>query len=285
MGEAKRRNQVADMQFCRLTEMFQSHGVNTNEFAFYDQPSFTDREKSQPEYLEHYAKWVTLRPTNDTYRSHVRSVVPRLAQLISTALIEDQWEGSCILATGLITRMLDRLNVWSFGVRGSAVFSVPDLSLWRGLHSIDYADFPGAALGHAWVCAPPYFIVDASVALQKWGTDPIRNHIPLYILDHIGVRTKPTVTDVVSATIRAQFALTEGREDQNLHYRLESRLRDFGRCFPAVKISAGSLSAKYIPAAITQSDVDLDKINEGGSIGRTGDELWRDVVKPQLLQC
>ena len=130
--------------------------------------------------------------------------------------------------------------------------------------------FPGAALGHAWVCAPPYFIVDASVALQKWGTDPIRNHIPLYILDDIGVRTKPTVTDVVSAPIRAQFALAGGREDQNLHYRLESRLRDFGRCFPAVKITSGSLSAKYIPAAITQSDVDLDKINEGGSIGRTG---------------
>ena len=284
MGEAKRRSQFKNMQFVRLTEMLHSHGVNTDEFAFYDQPSFIEQEKYQPEYLEHYAKWVLLRPTTDTYQFHVRSVVPRLSQLISTALMEDQWEGSCILATGLMTRMLDRLNVWSFGIRGSATFSVQERSIWRGLHSVDVEDFPGAALGHAWVCAPPYIVVDASAATQRWGDDPIRKYIPSFILDDSGLRTKPIVSDVVSAPIRARYALTEGREDQNLHYRLESRLRDFGKTFPATKVPLGPLVARYIPIAITQSDVDLENINKGGGVGRTGEELWQDVVRPQLLR-
>ena len=176
MGEARRRTQSKELEFSQLTEMLESHGVNTAKFGFYDQQAFFDREKSQPEYVEHYARWVTLRPTNDLYQAHVRSIIPRLAQLISTSLIEDQWEGSCLGATGLVTRMLDRLCVWSFGVKGSATFSTQDPFIWRGLHSIDYEDFTGAAIGHAWVCAPPYFIVDASAGLQRWGNDPIRQY-------------------------------------------------------------------------------------------------------------
>ena len=221
MGEAKRRNQSRDADFVQLTAMFQSHGVNTTEFSFYDQPSFLEQEKTQPEYLEHYARWVMLRPVNHCYRSHVRSIVPRLAELISTSLIEDQWEGSCVAASGLISRMLDRLSVWSFGLVGSATFSIQKPPIWRGLHSVDYQDFPDVALGHFWVCAPPYFIVDASAALQRWGDDPIRQFIPQTILDDTGVHTKPRADDVVSARIRTKYALHEGREDHNLHYRLE----------------------------------------------------------------
>ena len=97
--------------------MFQSHGVNTDQFAFYDQPAFLERGKLQPEYLAEYARWVTLRPADDSYRAHVRSIVPRLAQLISRSLIEDQWEGSCVAATALISRMLaifiDSANLYS----------------------------------------------------------------------------------------------------------------------------------------------------------------------------
>lgn len=283
MGEARRRAHSRVAEYSRLTGMFRSDGVNTDEFSFYDQAAFLEQEKSQPTYLVNYAKWVMLRPADDVYRARVRSIVPRLAQLISRSLIEDQWEGPCIVATALMTRMLDRLKIWSYGVVGSATFTVEEQSIWRGLHSIDYKDFPDAAVGHAWVCAPPYFVVDASASLQRWGDDPIRHFIPQTILDDTGVRTRPLVSDVVSPRVRSEFAIKEGREDRNLHYRLESGLQAFGKDFPAIKTASGPLTVKYIPVAIRQTDTELEDINRNGQIGRTGRELWEEVVKPELL--
>ena len=158
--------------------MFQLHGVNTSEFGFYDQCEFLEQEKVNSEYLSNYAKWVMFRPVSEDYKVHAQSVVPKLTELISKALAEDHWEGSCVAASALITRMLDRLEVWSFGVVGSVAFSVNEPALWRGLHTVDDKDFADAALGHAWVCAPPFVIVDASARLQRWGNDPILAYIP-----------------------------------------------------------------------------------------------------------
>ena len=280
MGEAKRRQQLRTTEFHRLEEMFRSHNISTSEFAFYDQPAFLQREKAAPEYLSHYAKWVTLRPIDDTYASHVTSIVPKLAQLLADALHEDNWEGPCVAATAMMTRILDRLKVWSFGVSGSATFSIQNPAIWRALHIVDYQDFPDAALGHAWVCAPPFHVVDTTAAFQRWGTDPIRDYIPRVILDDVGRHARAKVEDVVSARIRQEFAMREGDTDANLHHRIRPDLRDFGGNFPATQTTIGSLTIKYIPIAIRQEETALEEINTAGGIGRTGRQLWEDVIKP-----
>ena len=260
--------------------MFKSHGINTSEFGFYDQTAFVEREKVDHEYLSQYAKWVNLRPLDKSYVSHVTATVPKLAQLLSNALREDNWEGSCVAATAMMTRMLDRLDVWSFGVVGRATFSIPSPPIWRGLHIVDCQDFPGAALGHAWVCAPPYYIVDPSAALQRWGTDLIRDYIPQVILDEVGRRARPTVDDVVSSRIRQKYAMKEGHADPNLHHRIRPDLRAFGRQFPALQTTIGVLTVKYFPIAIQQTETQLEEINTAGGIGRTGRQIWEQVVRP-----
>ena len=280
MGEAKRRQQLKTSEFHRLEKMFSSHNVDTSVFGFYDQHAFVVREEAEPKYLEQYATWVTLRPTTQSYISHVTTIVPKLAQQLGNALHEDNWEGSCVAATALMTRMLDRLKVWSFGIVGSATFSLANPPIWRGLHIVDYQDFPGAALGHAWVCAPPYYIVDPSASLQRWGADQIRDHIPRVILDDIGHSTKSKVEDVVSSRIRQEFAMREGDTDPNLHHRIRPDLREFGRRFPATQTTIGQLTIKYIPMAIQQTETSLEEINTAGGIGRTGHELWEHVIKP-----
>ena len=282
MGEAKRRQNLKATEFNRLDEMFSSHNINTSEFSFYDQPEFMEREAAAPEYLSNYARWVTLRPIDNTYASHVTSIVPKLAELLADALHEDTWEGPCVVATAMMVRILDRLKVWSFGVVGSAIFSVPKLNIRRGLHIVDHRDFPDAALGHAWVCAPPFHVVDTTAALQRWGTDPIRDYIPQVILDDVGRRARAKVDDVVSASMRQEIAMCEGYSDPDLHHRIQPNLRDFGRNFPATQATIGSLEIKYIPIAIRQENVALEEINTAGGIGRTGRQLWEDVVKPEF---
>ena len=110
-----------------------------------------------------------LRPRDDAYNQHVRDVVPRLTEMLAAALLSDGMEGGCVAASGMMSRMLDRLGVWSFGVAGCLTLEVKTRSLWRGLATVDDLDFPDAALGHSWVIAPPYHVVDASLMVQRWG--------------------------------------------------------------------------------------------------------------------
>ena len=280
MREAKQGRRGKRAEFGDLQKRFRSDEVDTTQFGFYDQPSFIEREKANPAYLEMYAKWVLLRPLSEEYADHVRTIVPRVVALIARSLREDGWEGSCVAAAGLIARVLDRLRVWSFGLAGSTTFSVEDPPIWRGLYIVDEEDFPGAALGHSWICAPPYVVVDATAALQRWGNDRIRSFIPQTILDDVGKHIRPRVEDVVSSAIRAKAAAVYGRDDPNLHYRLRPDLLVFERHFRATQATLGPLTIRYVPVAVRQPDCSLEEINSTGSIGRTGRELWEQVIRP-----
>jgi hypothetical protein len=114
-----------------------------------------------------------LRPRDEAYDAHANDTGPKLAQLVANVLEEDKLEGSCEMACSLMTKGLDRLGVWSVGMIGSSTFEVKGENIWRGLHTVDRADFSGARLGHIWVCAPPFIVVDASIKRQRWSGDAI----------------------------------------------------------------------------------------------------------------
>jgi hypothetical protein len=282
MGEAKRRRLQQGNGFEELDARLKADGVNTSQFGFYDQPAFLAKEQADPRYQTNYAEWVMLRPRDDTYDDRVRRIVPDLAGLVADAFIADKYEGSCIGASGMISRILDRLGIWSFAVIGGAVFEVASQDIWRGLATVDFAAFPNAVLGHAWVIAPPFQIVDAAIYVQRWGADPITRFLPRSIVAEDGTRLRPTVRDVVSDEMREHYMKREGRADPKLHYRLEPDLANFGRKFPAVTVTRGEVAARYVPISIRQTDVPLEQINSLGTIGRNGQQIWQQVVEPRF---
>ena len=285
MGEAKNKKRGEINPHQNLTEEFIAAGIDCNEYGFFNQAAFIEREQQDPAYLEKYAKWVSTRPISPEYDKHVREVVPRLAGLVAAALAEDDMQGGCVAAASMISAMLDRLGVWSYGIVGSANLYVDSLKIVRHLHIVDEKDFPDAALGHSWIAAPPYLIVDASMAEQHWGRDAIKAHIPPVILaDGVARTIRPTVDDVVSDRVQNHFAARERRHDTQLHHRLEPRLKSFGSDFPAHEVAEGELRLRYVPVAIRMSDCPLEEINAGGSIGRPALEIWQEVVAPAFGQ-
>ena len=280
MGEAKRKRAAGDAEFTRIDAQFKDMGVDTSSLGFYDQQAFLDQEAKNPKLLEAYGRWVALRPRSDAYEKHAKAVVPKVAQLIGNAFSEDGFQGSCIAGAGMISRILDRLGVWNYGIMGSATFEVGSPRIWRGLATVDHRDFPNAVLGHAWVSAPPYVVVDATVLLQRWGDDPIVKYLPPVLVSENPRRTSPSVDDVVSASKREEYFRAEGRADGQLHFRLEPNLVRFGTLFPASEIQAVNLKARYVPTAISMTDVPLEQINVEGKVGRSGAAIWKDVIAP-----
>ncbi|MEM8575568.1 MAG: hypothetical protein AAGF48_13135 [Pseudomonadota bacterium] len=255
-------------------------GIDTGKFGFADNSTFLAAEKQDPQLLESYAKWVMLRPRDEAYEKHARETVPKLTDLVSTVLEEDKLEGSCEMACSLITKGLDRLGVWSVGIVGSATFEVKDEGIWLGLHTVDRQDFPGAKLGHTWVCAPPFVVVDASIKRQRWSGDSIEPYIPSSILDDVGRKTKPTSVDVISAEIRSELLLRRGSLPPSVIHEFEPNLRAFGKTFPATEIIVDQLTARYVPTASGLSDGAFEDINTNGTHGRDGREIWHDVIAP-----
>lgn len=282
MGEAKKRKANTAGIAKLLEDQFQNDGISISEFGFYDSPEFLAQERENPEYLNNYAKWVLNRPRDQAYEKRARIIVPSIARLLAKALEKDGLEGGCITAAGLLTRIFDRLGIWSFGIAGSAVFEVPSAEIWRGLHSIDHQDFPGAELGHSWVCAPPFMIVDASIRMQNWANQPIKAFLPSAVCAENTQVVRPMVNDVVAARVREEYGMAEGRLDPNLHYRLEDGLRTFGSDFPARASTIGELIIRYTPLAIRLTDVPLFEVNGADGPGRDGREIWEQVIIPEI---
>lgn len=283
MGEAKRRRQVVTGAFSQLQGELSALGVNTEEFGFYDQEAFLAAERRNPDFLEKYAQWVMLRPMDDLYRTRIRELIPRISKIIVEEFREYGMQGGCVAASGMLTRVLDRIGLWSFAVSGSLTLDVKRHGLRRMLHSVDKPDLPGAALGHAWVVAPPFKVVDPTISLQHWEGDDMGKYVPEYVIaDDTAKIMRPAVHDVVCNEFRHEYFIREGRNDPDLHYRLEPRLRTFGANFSAVSVVVGELELHYTPVAVRQTDVPLELINTTSGRGRPAIEIWRERIAPAL---
>ncbi len=189
--------------------------------------------------------------------------------------------GGCVAASGMMTRILDRLGVWSFAIHGCLTLEVKSQKLWRGFATCDDIDFEGGLAGHTWVVAPPYRIVDPSLILQHFDGDPIQPFVPATLLCSTDFKAvTPDVSDVVAARVRKRHALREGRFDPRLHHRLEPRLRQFGQMFPTREVANGELLLRYVPIAVRLTDVPLELINTEGKVGRPAIDIWREVIAP-----
>jgi hypothetical protein len=89
---------------------------------------------------------------------------------------------------------------------------------------------------------------------------------------------KPIVTDVVDEDVIAKYARLEGRADEKLHERLSRNLTEVSEFAPPLELSNGDVRMQYVPCAIRLPDVPLEEINSVGGRGRSGGQLWHDVV-------
>lgn len=283
MGEAKRRAAAAAAAHDVIERRLRELGVDTQQFGFYDQPAFVEQEARDSAFLEQYALWVKTRSRTAEYDERARRIVPALATFLADLFESQGMQRSCVHASAMMPRILDRLGVWSFGLKGSMTAEVPGAGLWRGQAIRDFEDFPGAELGHAWLAAPPFVIVDPTVRLQNPESDAINRYLPPIVASEEVEIVRPRIDDVVSAQLRAHYARREGHADPELHHRLEPTLRAFGREFPTGQVSIGELVLRYVPSGVRLSDVGLEEINGQGD-RLTGAEVWEDYVAPTFSE-
>lgn len=268
-------------QHALLTADFEASGIDPDRFGFYDQLGFLARENADPAYLERYAQWVLKRPRSPYYEDHVRAVVPKLAHLLSETFAAHDAHGRCHYACSMMTRMLDLLQVWSFGLFGSVVIEAPDRGLKRTMRTMAFKrDLdPDTAAGHAWVCAPPFLIVDTTLALQRWDAAILPLLPGVVVAGSEASKVEARVEDIVDDHVRDLFADAEGWRDPYLHQRLDPSLRGFHRTFPARDVITPDLNMRFVPVLIRQPTERLAEI-EMKRGGPSGQAVWNSIVAP-----
>lgn len=279
MGQAKQRAQAQGTVHQRIEDELSSYGIDTSKFGFYDQQAFLKQEQEDGEFLEKYGLWVDSRPRSAEYDAQARIVVPKLANFMADLFERNGMQRSCVHVSAMMPRILDRMGIWSFGLKGSFVSEVTAADLWRGQASLDVEDFAGAEHGHAWIVAPPFIIVDATIRLQNRQGDPMNDYLPAIVAAEDAPLTKPRVDDVVSAEVRQAYAQNEGRADSQLHHRLVPQLRKFSQSFPSRELTVGQATLRYVPTGVHVSDLPLEEIN-GAAEKLTGAEVWAEHIVP-----
>lgn len=252
--------------------------IDTSAIAFYNTPEFLAEEQKASSFLEYYAVFVRLRQRDQNYDDHVRAVVPRVVTVVAEQINRDGQKGVCIDASMMLTKMLELHGVWSYAVNGALTIHSPTLQGPTHFWPMDVKP----VAGHVWLVAPPFEIVDVSLACQAYfrGEDKL---LPQFMISEGGTRITPEATDYCSGEVLRNARQRFGPLPKDIHYRLDPGLKRRVEYFPSYEIISGTTKLHYCAGGVSVSDApSLEAITSRRWNGLLASELYEQVVKPEI---
>lgn len=259
---------------------FKKRKIDPTRVAFYNDPAFLAAERADPAFLEFYAAYVRLRPRDPAYDTHVRSVVPRAVAALAKEIQLDGQKGVCVDASMMLMKMLELHGVWSYGCNGALTIHSPKLSSPTHFWPIDVND----VAGHVWLVAPPFEIVDVSLACQAYFRGE-EKFLPLFLVAEGGRRIIPEATDYCSSEVLAHARVRYGRLPRDIHFRLDPHLKRRSQYFPSFEIISGDAKLHYCSGGISASDApNLQAITSRKWNGLLAADVYEQAIKPALAE-
>lgn len=164
-----------------LERLFDTFGIDYAAPAFHDSPAFLSAERRDPEFLNLYARYVEARQYSSGDLAHAQRRASAAARVVSEALGTDGRKGKCIVAAGILSRMLDELGVWNYTAKATLTVTFPRSVSpdERYFYVLDRGGFDAA---HAFVVAPPFVVIDPSVRFQHWDAPGMAQALPGLVL-------------------------------------------------------------------------------------------------------
>lgn len=153
----------------------------------YDLPAFTGFEREDSTTLDEYARHVVERQQTDEERDRARRLITAISTRIATTATPAELTRRCLQVSFVLLRALEAAGIWAFVVRGSVKFEFDAASRLspRYFWVRDRADGPGATMGHLWVVAPPFAVVDCTAKMQAWQCGEGQHLPPLILADRV----------------------------------------------------------------------------------------------------
>jgi hypothetical protein len=268
--------------FESIEDNFKKKDIPFNQPGFYDHPNFIEIERRCPEYLNNYARYVQLRPYSNTYLERAKKEIPIIANELHIELLRDGRQGACVDTSAVLSRILEREGYWNFIVKGSLTITYPKSSRIgkRYFWSVDEGDF---VAGHAWVYAPPFYVVDITVKQQPHESGESK-WLPDCVLSTNAALAEPTVEDIISPEVR-RYLLSHGVQKYHQLEKVNPKMVRFLEVFNTYQVEENQTSLKYIPVAVSAPDCPLEEMIGISPKGMSAIETYENLVLPVLNKC
>lgn len=268
-----------------LPEQLRRLGIDVSTPGFYDTPAFRRAEQVDASFLGKYADFVDRRPMSPEEVRHARAVVPSAARFLFERLARAQQLGACVNASMALSRFLERLGVWSYVVKGALTVSFAE---GAGLPPVHIAPIrrkgstpAGVFAGHAWVCAPPFRVVDVTAALQRPYSPAARAVLGDFFVAAESVQpASPEAIDLFDPECVAMFRRARGsdptlRDVASQIPRLIEQVERYG----AFAVDRGRARLKYVGYGMTAPSELLEDPTIPLLAGRSRVELYDELAR------
>lgn len=259
-----------------LIKDFEKRDIPFDTPGFYDHPNFMQVEEKNASYLSNYAKFVDYRPREQSYDDYVKHAVPLVAKFFQSKFIEHGGLKPDTSVAALISKTLEKMNIWNYVVKGSMTLNFPAESKidTRYYWSLDHDGFKTA---HVWLVAPPFYVIDVALSLHTF-SEVEADYLPPLICDRANNIVEAEIEDVISEGYCSHLQnINVPRSDY--FAVISPQTEKFMNVFPAREVLSENTKIKYIPVSASAPDVPFEQMTSIRFQGHTAFELYENEIK------
>lgn len=265
-----------------LETMFAGLGIDCQNIEFYNSPAFQSAEKRDPNFLAAYGEYVQAKTFDADYLTRARIAVPKVAAFLRRELVRDGRLGACIDASHAMMKILEKLGIWCYFSGGSLTIEfAPEMKLptryWA--HFFEPPPNAGTPVGHAWLSAPPFKVVDITIGRQP-NTERIASHLPDLVVEYeVGEVEGVSLEDMLDSSLREKMA-KQGYPVPTIHELMKQRpeVAQMLRTFRPFCVQNGKTTLKYFPCCAGALEEKFEVARTQCFSGRTYQQLFDDLM-------
>lgn len=264
-----------------LIEDFANRNIPIDTPGFYDHPNFMQVEEKNASYLSNYAKYVDYRPREQSYDDYVKYAVPLVAKIFHKKLIEHGGLKPDTSVVALISKTLEKMNIWNYIVKGSMTLNFPTESEidTRYFWSLDHDGFKTA---HVWLVVPPFYVVDVALSLHSF-SEAETNYLEPFVCAEANKVIEAEIEDVISEGYCSHMRnINVPRSDY--FTAISPQTEKFMNVFPAREVHSENTKIKYIPVSVSAPDVPFEQMTSIKFQGQTAFEIYENEIKGLVEQ-
>ncbi len=259
-----------------LERIFADLEIDTSKPGFHDHPRFLAVEREDGEFFNTYAAFVHQRAYQPDYLARARAVVPTVARILYEQLVAEGRLGACVDLSMALARILERLGIWSYMVKGALTIEYPKSARLANTHFCPINE--AGISGHVWVAAPPFRVIDLTIKRQPYASLRTPIYLPDFVLAEKGGACSPTVYDLCDP-VDGQMP------PSGFHFEVVPHLRPMLRMFPGLEVKHDQTQCRYFTCAPSASNEALEDINNQTWAGRSAAAIYHELVVPALDQA
>lgn len=261
---------------------FLNKDIPINSPGFYNHKNFIKEERKNPEYLSNYARYVQGKSYDNDYIQKAKKEIPIICNELFQELKKDGRKGACVDASVALSKMLEKEGYWNYVVKGALTLKFSEETKIRTKYfwPIDPTNPSPNMVGHVWLAAPPFNVIDVTVKMQPY-KDGEERYLPDMVIEEVMNKCSVEAKDIFSPEAFQEF-LRMGIPEKNAIRLTTPHIEKFSSVFTPNKLLFKGTEMKYVPVAATAGEEELEDIKGLSLNGKYAYAIFEEIVKPQL---